>query len=65
MAKHREPLASEHRDGGESGPVTIWVLLKFLHVAAVIAVFSIQIASDLYLPRVAASGRTEAVKPFS
>jgi hypothetical protein len=41
--------------------VTIWVLLKFLHVAAVIAVFSIQIASDLYFQRVAASGSTEAV----
>ncbi len=35
--------------------------LKFLHVAAVIAVFSIQIASDLYFQRVTRSGSTEAV----
>ena len=41
--------------------VDIWVLLKFLHVAAVIAVFSIQIASDLYFQRVTRSGSTEAV----
>ncbi len=41
--------------------MTVWVLLKFLHVAAVIAVFSIQIASDLYFQRVVASGSTEAV----
>ncbi len=41
--------------------MTIWILLKFLHVAAVIAVFSIQIASDLYFQRVTASGSTEAV----
>jgi uncharacterized membrane protein len=39
----------------------VWTLLKFLHVAAVIAVFSIQIASDLYFQRVARSGSTEAV----
>ena len=39
----------------------VWVLLKFLHVAAVIAVFSIQIASDLYFQRVTRSGSTEAV----
>ena len=37
------------------------MLLKFLHVAAVIAVFSIQIASDLYFQRVTRSGSTEAV----
>lgn len=42
-------------------PVDIWVLLKFLHVAAVIAVFSIQVASDLYFQRVTHSGSTEAV----
>ena len=36
------------------------MLLKFLHVAAVIAVFSIQIASDLYFQRVTRSGSTEA-----
>ena len=41
--------------------MTIWVLLKFLHVGAVIAVFSIQVASDLYFQRVARSGSTEAV----
>jgi hypothetical protein len=41
--------------------VTIWVLLKFLHIAAVIGVFSIQVASDLYFQRVTASGSTEAV----
>ena len=39
----------------------IWLLIKFLHVAAVIAVFSIQIASDLYFQRVVAFGSTEAV----
>ena len=39
----------------------MWVLLKFLHVSAVIAVFSIQIASDLYFQRVTGSGSTEAV----
>lgn len=39
----------------------IWTLLKFLHVAAVIAVFSIQIASDLYFQRVVGLGSTEAV----
>jgi hypothetical protein len=39
----------------------IWVLLKFLHVAAVIAIFSIQVASDLYFQRVTHSGSTEAV----
>ena len=41
--------------------MTIWVVMKFLHIAAVIAVFSIQVASDLYFQRVAASGSTEAV----
>ena len=41
--------------------MTIWILLKFLHIAAVIGVFSIQIASDLYFQRVTASGSTEAV----
>jgi glutaminase len=41
--------------------MTAWTLLKFLHIAAVIAVFSIQIASDLYFQQVAASGSTEAV----
>ena len=41
--------------------MALWTLLKFLHVAAVIAVFSIQIASDLYFQRVAGSGSTEAV----
>jgi uncharacterized membrane protein len=41
--------------------VDVWVLVKFLHVAAVIAVFSIQIASDLYFQRVTRSGSTEAV----
>jgi uncharacterized membrane protein len=41
--------------------VDVWVLLKFLHVAAVIGVFSIQIASDLYFQRVTRSGSTEAV----
>ena len=39
----------------------MWTLLKFLHVAAVIGVFSIQVASDLYFQRVARSGSTEAV----
>lgn len=39
----------------------IWLLVKFLHVAAVIAVFSIQVASDLYFQRVTRSGSTEAV----
>lgn len=37
------------------------MLLKFLHVAAVIGVFSIQVASDLYFQRVTRSGSTEAV----
>jgi uncharacterized membrane protein len=41
--------------------MTIWVLLKFLHVAAVIAVFTIQVGSDAYFQRVARSGSTEAV----
>jgi hypothetical protein len=41
--------------------VALWTLLKFLHVAAVIGVFSIQVASDLYFQRVARSGSTEAV----
>lgn len=39
----------------------VWTLLKFLHVGAVIGVFSIQVASDLYFQRVARSGSTEAV----
>ena len=41
--------------------MALWTLLKFLHVAAVIGVFSIQVASDLYFQRVARSGSTEAV----
>lgn len=41
--------------------MSIWILLKFLHVVAVIAVFSVQIASDLYFQRVGRSGSTEAV----
>ena len=41
--------------------MAVWTLLKFLHVAAVIGVFSIQVASDLYFQRVARSGSTEAV----